>query len=202
MEWAQPPCKAWSPGYMERDAYWSPVCFLMCPDPCRWQLCDSSGQCTVCVGMKYATSGLKHVRLGINLLNCGAGENSWESLRQQGDKTSQSQKKPTLNILWKDWCWSWSSNTYVIWYEQLTHWKRPWCWERLRPRGEGDDRGWDDRMAPPIQWTWVWANSGDGKGQGSLVWCNPWGHIESDITQWLNNDRLLSGFPHSCPLLE
>ena len=91
MEWAQPPCKAWWPGYTERDMYWSPVCFLMCPDPCRWQaLCDSSGQCTVCVGMKYATSDLKHVRLGINLLNCGAGENSWESLRQQGDQTSQS----------------------------------------------------------------------------------------------------------------
>ena len=40
-----------------------------------------------------------------------------------------------------------------------THWKRPWCWERLRA-GEGDDRGWDDWMASLTQWTWVWVSSG------------------------------------------
>ena len=38
--------------------------------------------------------------------------------------------------------------------------KRPWCWERLKAGGEGDDRGWDGWMASPTQWTWVWANSG------------------------------------------
>ena len=38
--------------------------------------------------------------------------------------------------------------------------KRPWCWERLRAGGEGDNRGWDGWMASPTQWTWVWANSG------------------------------------------
>ena len=43
--------------------------------------------------------------------------------------------------------------------EELTHLKRPWCWERLRVREEGD-RGWDDWMASPTQWTWVWVNSG------------------------------------------
>ena len=37
--------------------------------------------------------------------------------------------------------------------------KRPWCWERLKARGEGDDRGWDGWMASPTQWTWVWVNS-------------------------------------------
>ena len=41
----------------------------------------------------------------------------------------------------------------------MTHWKRPWCWERLRAGGEGGYRGWDDWMASPTQWTWVWANS-------------------------------------------
>ena len=40
------------------------------------------------------------------------------------------------------------------------HWKRPWCWERWRAGGEGDDRGWDGWMASLAQWTWVWANSG------------------------------------------
>ena len=43
---------------------------------------------------------------------------------------------------------------------ELTHWKRPWCWERLKAVGEGDDRGWDGWMASPTQQTWVWANSG------------------------------------------
>jgi len=43
-----------------------------------------------------------------------------------------SQRKETLNIHWKDWCWSWSSNTLAPWHEEPTHWKRPWCWERLK----------------------------------------------------------------------
>ena len=44
--------------------------------------------------------------------------------------------------------------------EELTHWKRLWCWEGLGARGEGDDRGWDGWMASPTRWTWVWVNSG------------------------------------------
>ena len=43
-------------------------------------------------------------------------------------------------IHWKDWCWSWISNTLVTWCEELTHLKRSWCWERLRAGGEADDR--------------------------------------------------------------
>ena len=64
------------------------------------------------------------------------------------------------NIHWKDWCWSLNSNTLATWCEELIHWRRPWCWERLKAGGEGDDRGWDGWMASPTQWTWVWANSG------------------------------------------
>ena len=44
--------------------------------------------------------------------------------------------------------------------EELTHLKRPWCWERVKAGGEGDDREWDGWMASPTQWTWVWVNSG------------------------------------------
>ena len=40
-----------------------------------------------------------------------------------------------------------------------THLKRPWCWERLKAGGEGDDRGWDGWMASRTQWAWVWVNS-------------------------------------------
>ena len=94
------------------------------------------------------------------LSNCGAREDSWESLGLQGDQTSQFYRKSTLNIHWKDWCWSWSSNTLATWYEELTHWKRLWCWVRLGARGEGGDREWGGWMASVTQWTWVWTNSG------------------------------------------
>ena len=50
-------------------------------------------------------------------------------------------------------------NTFSTWCEELTHWKRLWCWERLRAGGEGDDRGWDGWMASPTQQTWVWVDS-------------------------------------------
>ena len=54
---------------------------------------------------------------------------------------------------------NWSSSTLANWCEELTHWKRPWCWERLKAGGEGDNRGPDGLMASPTGWTWVWASS-------------------------------------------
>ena len=68
--------------------------------------------------------------------------------------------KSVLSIHKKDWCWSWNSNTLATWCEELTHWKRPWCWERLQVGGERDGRGWGGWMASPTRWTWVWARSG------------------------------------------
>ena len=87
----------------------------------------------------------------------GARQDSWESLAQQGEQTIQSQRKSVLNIHWKDW--SWSSNTLSTWWEEASHWKRPWCWERLKAKGEAGSRGWDGWMATLTQWTWIWANS-------------------------------------------
>ena len=69
-------------------------------------------------------------------------------------------KEISLSVHWKDWCWSWNSNTLATWSKELTYWKRPWCWERLRAGGEGDARRWDGWMASPAQWTSVWVNSG------------------------------------------
>ena len=43
---------------------------------------------------------------------------------------------------------------------ELTHWKRPWCWEELGAGGEGNDRGWHGWMTSPVWWTWVWVNFG------------------------------------------
>ena len=75
-------------------------------------------------------------------------------------------KESVLNIHWKDWCWGWSSNTVPTRWEELTHWKRPWCWERLKTGEEGDNRGWDGWMASPTRWTWVWASSGSWQWTG------------------------------------
>ena len=47
----------------------------------------------------------------------------------------------------------------ATWCEDLTQWKRPWCWESLKAGGEGDNRGQDGWMASPTQRTWVWASS-------------------------------------------
>ena len=55
--------------------------------------------------------------------------------------------------------WSWNSNTLATWCEELTPLKRSWCWERLKPGKEGDDRGWDGWMASPTQWMWIWISS-------------------------------------------
>ena len=55
-------------------------------------------------------------------------------------------------------CWSWNSSTLATWCKGLTHLKKPWCWERLRAGGEGDDRGWDGWMASTTKWTWVWVD--------------------------------------------
>ena len=75
--------------------------------------------------------------------------------------------------------------------EELTHWKRPWCWEGLGAGGEGDSRGWDGGMASLAGWhhcldgresEWT---PGVGDGQGGLACCHSWGHKESD-TERLN----------------
>ena len=75
-------------------------------------------------------------------------------------------------VHWKDWCWSWNSSTLATSFEELTHWKRLWCWEGLGAGGEGDDRGWDGWMASSTWWTWVWVNSGSWwwTGRPGVLW--------------------------------
>ena len=86
----------------------------------------------------------------------------------------------------------------ATWCEEPTHWKRLWCWERLKAGGEGDDRGWDGWMASLTQWTWVWANS------GSLWWTGKPGVLQSMGLQswtWLSdwtevtNEQCWTSFP-------
>ena len=63
---------------------------------------------------------------------------------------------------------SWNSSTLATWCEGLTHWKWPWCWERLKV-GEGDNRWWDGWMASPTWWAWVWVSSGSWWWTGKPV---------------------------------
>ena len=93
------------------------------------------------------------------LLNCGVGGDSWESLGLQGDPTSPSYRS-VLGVHWKDWFWSWNSNTLATWCKELTHLKRPLMLEKIEGRRRRDGRGWDGWMASLTQWTWIWVNSG------------------------------------------
>ena len=115
-------------------------------------------------------------------LNCGVEEVSWESLGPQGDQISAFWRKSILNIHWKDWYWSWNSSTLATWCEELTHWKRYWCWERLKAGGEGDNRGWDGWMVSLTQWTWVWLSS------GSRWWTEKPGMLQSMGSQKVGHD--------------
>ena len=68
--------------------------------------------------------------------------------------------------------------------QRVDSFERPWCLERLRAGGGGDDRKWDGWMASPTQWTRVWVNS-DSDGQGGLACCSPWGRKESaGLSAW------------------
>ena len=76
---------------------------------------------------------------------------------------------------WKDWRWSWNSNTSATWCEELTHWKRSWCWEKLKAGGEGmtEDEmvGWHHQLnGHEFEWT-----PGVGDGQVGLACCSPMG---------------------------
>ena len=69
---------------------------------------------------------------------------------------------------------------HLMWRTNLL--KRPWCWERLKVGGEGDNRGWNSWMALLTQWTWVWVNS------GSWWWTGRPGVLQSMGSQRVGHD--------------
>ena len=116
------------------------------------------------------------------LLNCGVGEDSWESLGLQGDPSSPFWRRLALGFLWRKWCWT------VLWPPQVKSWLigkdsdagRDWGQE---DKGTTEDEiaGWHHQVdGRESEWT-----LGDGDGQGGLVCCDSWGLEESDTTEWL-----------------
>ena len=81
-----------------------------------------------------------------------------------------------------DFSWSWNSNTLATWYEEQTHLKRPWWWERLKAGGEGYNGGWGGWMASSTQWTWVWISS------RSWWWIGRPGMLQSMVSQRVGHD--------------
>ena len=117
--------------------------------------CALNEKYTTSIKNEYKKKKSEHLRIDASELWC------WRRLL----KVPWTASKSVLIILWKNWCWSWNSNT-LEYCEELTHWKRPWCWERLNAGGEGDDKGWDVWMASLTRWTWVWVNSGSWRWTG------------------------------------
>ena len=77
-----------------------------------------------------------------------------------------------------------ASNILATWCEELTHLKRPWCRERLKAGGEGDNRGWDGWMTSLTQWTWVWVSS------RSWTWTGKPGVLHSMGLQRVGNKQV------------
>ena len=120
------------------------------------------------------------------LLNCGVGEDSWESLGLQGDPTSPFWRRSALGFLCREWCWSW---TPVFWPPHAKSWLIGKDSDAGRGWGQEEKGTTEDEMAGlhhrldgrEFEWT-----PGVGDGQGGLVYCDSWSRKESDTTERLN----------------
>ena len=119
------------------------------------------------------------------LLNCGVGEDSWESLGLQGDPTSPFWRTSALGFLWNDA----KAETPVLWPPHVKSWLIGKYSDAGRDSGQEEKGTTEDEMAGwhhgldgrESEWTLA-----VGDGQGGLACCNSWGRKESDTTEWLN----------------
>ena len=119
------------------------------------------------------------------VLNCGVGEDSWESLGLQGDPTSPSWRRSVLNIHWKDDA---EAETPILWPPDAKNWlteKDPDAgkeWRQEKGTTEDELVGWHHQLH---QHEFEQA-LGVSDGQESLACCSPWGRKESDMMEQLN----------------
>ena len=116
-----------------------------------------------------------------------AGEDSWVSFTAMRSKQSVLKEiNPEYSL--EGLMLKLKLHALATWCEGPTHWKRPWCWERLRVRGEASDRGWDGWMVSLSQWTWAWVNSES---------CSSWGHSQTWLSDWTTTNIPLQGLNHT-----
>ena len=118
------------------------------------------------------------------LLNCGAGEDSWSPLGSKEIKAVNPKGNQSWLLIGRSEA---QAVAPIFWPPNVSHWKRPWCWERLRAGGEGGNIEWDGWMASSTQWTWVWASSGKWwrTGKPGVLQAT---ESHTDMTEWLNNN--------------
>ena len=131
----------------------------------------------LCWGFQWRGTIKKAEHQRTDFLNRSVGENSQSPL----DCKKIKPVNPKGNQSWIFIRRTDAEAPLATWCKEVTHWKRPWCWERLKA-GEGDDRGWDGWMVSPTQWTWVWANS------GSWWWTGKPDRLQSTRSQRVRHD--------------
>ena len=101
--------------------------------------------------------------------------------------------KGNQSLIFKDWCWNGSSNPLVTWCEELTHWKRPWCWKDW-----GQEKGTtEDEMVGchhGLSGHEFEQTQGESEGQETLACCSLWDHKETQLRGWTT----MKGFQKLC----
>ena len=114
------------------------------------------------------------------LLNCGVGEDSWESLGRKESKPVNPKGNQSWIFIGRTDA---EAEAPVLWPLDMKSWliRKDWCWQQLKAGGEGDDRGWDGWMASPTRWIWVWASS------RYWWWTEKPGVLQSVGLQWVRH---------------
>ena len=124
------------------------------------------------------------------LLNCGVGEDSWESLGLQGDPTSPFQRRSVLVFFGKTDA---KAETPILWPPHAKSWLIGEESDAGKDWGQ-ENRTTEDEMAGWHHWLngreSEWTLGGDD-GQGGLACCSSWGHKELNTPEQLNWTELL-----------